>query len=92
MNTVALLMLTVIVCVLSVQAQITVQPADLVFKNGNIYTVDKHKPKAEAVAVKGGRITFVGSNRDVQPYIDDKTQVVDLNGKTMLPGLADAHQ
>ena len=46
-----------------------VPPADLVFKNGNIYTVNDAQPKAEAVAVKGDRIVFVGSNRDVQKYV-----------------------
>jgi predicted amidohydrolase YtcJ len=68
-----------------------VQPADLVFKNGNIYTVNERQPKAEAVAVKGDRIVFVGSNRDVQAYIGDKTRIVDLGGKTMVPGMTDAH-
>ncbi len=69
-----------------------VLPADQVFKNGNIYTVNERQPTAEAVAVKGDRIVFVGSNRDVQKYVGAKTRVVDLNGKTMVPGMADAHQ
>ena len=68
-----------------------VQPADLVFKNGNIYTVNDARPKAEAVAVKGDRIVFVGSNRDVQKYVGAKTRVIDLGGKTMVPGMTDAH-
>jgi predicted amidohydrolase YtcJ len=68
-----------------------VQPADLVFKNGNIYTASDSQPKAEAVAVKADRIVFVGSNRDVQKYVATNTRVVDLNGKTMLPGMTDAH-
>jgi predicted amidohydrolase YtcJ len=68
-----------------------VPPADLVFKNGNIYTVNERQPSAEAVAVKGDRIVFVGSNREVQAYVGAKTRVVDLGGKTMVPGMADAH-
>ncbi|MDQ2976541.1 MAG: amidohydrolase [Acidobacteriota bacterium] len=68
-----------------------VQPADLVFKNGNIYTASDAQPKAEAVAVKGDRIVFVGSNRGVQKYVGTNTRVVDLNRKTMLPGMTDAH-
>jgi len=68
-----------------------VLPADLVFKNGNIYTADDARPKAEAAAVKGDRIIFVGSNREAQKYIGSKTRVIDLAGKTMLPGLTDAH-
>ena len=68
-----------------------VQPADLVFKNGNIYTANDARPKAEAVAIKGDRIIFVGSNREAQKYVGEKTRVVDLGGKTMLPGMTDAH-
>ena len=68
-----------------------VLPADVVFKNGNIYTVNERQPKAEAVAVSGDRIVFVGSNQAVQKYVGAKTRVVDLNGKTMVPGMTDAH-
>ncbi|HEV2826592.1 MAG TPA: amidohydrolase, partial [Pyrinomonadaceae bacterium] len=66
-------------------------PADLVFKNGNVYTVHDRQPTAEAVAITGDRIIFVGSNVEVQKYIDKNTRVIDLAGKTMLPGLTDAH-
>jgi predicted amidohydrolase YtcJ len=65
--------------------------ADLVVKNGNIYTANDARPTAEAVAVKGDRIVFVGSSREVQAYVGPNTRVVDLNGKTMLPGMTDAH-
>ena len=68
------------------------QPADLVLQNGNIYTVDERKPKAEAAAVKADRIVFVGSNRDVQKYIGKTTRVIDLKGRTVVPGLTDSHQ
>jgi predicted amidohydrolase YtcJ len=69
-----------------------VQTADLVFRNGNIYTVSEGQPAAQAVAVKGDRIVFVGSNSGVTKYIGSNTRVIDLAGKTMLPGLTDAHQ
>src|SRR6266542_3191027 len=65
--------------------------ADTVFKNGNIYTVAERQPKAEAVAVKGDRIIFVGSNREAEKYLGSNTRVVDLHGNTLLPGLTDAH-
>ena len=68
------------------------EPSDLVLKNGNIYTVDELKPKAEAVAVKGDRIVFVGSNRDVQKYVGKTTRVIDLKGRTVVPGMTDSHQ
>jgi len=67
------------------------EPADIVFKNGNIYTANARHPNAEAVAVKGDRILFVGSNKDAQKYVGSKTRVVDLQGNTMLPGMTDAH-
>jgi predicted amidohydrolase YtcJ len=68
-----------------------VAPADLVFKNGTIYTVNEKQPTAEAVAVKADRIVFVGSNSDVQKYVGKNTRVVDLHGKAMVPGMTDAH-
>ena len=66
--------------------------ADIVFKNGNVYTVDSKTPRAEAIAVTKDRIVFVGSNADAQKFVGSKTRVVDLKGNTVLPGFADAHQ
>src|SRR5512132_725426 len=63
-------------------AQTTV--TDIVFKNGNIYTVDDRQPRAEAIAVTGNRIVFVGSNRDAQQYVGERTRVIDLQGKTVV--------
>src|SRR5262245_57881436 len=69
-----------------------VEPAELVLKNGNVYTVSDAQPKAEAIAVRYGRIVFVGSNADVKKYEGKKvTRVIDLKGQTVVPGLADAH-
>lgn len=69
-----------------------VEPADIVFKNANVYTVNDAQPKAEAIAVKYGRIVFVGSNADVKKYEGKKvTKIIDLKGATVVPGLADAH-
>ena len=70
---------------------VKVEPADLVFINGNVYTVNDQRPHAEAVAVKLDRIVFVGSNADAKKYQGAKTRVVDLHGATVLPGLTDAH-
>src|SRR5215469_7688205 len=67
------------------------QPADLVLKNANIYTVDEHKPNAQAVAVKGDKVVFVGSDGEVQAYVGQGTRVLDLKGATVVPGLTDAH-
>ena len=70
---------------------IKVEPADLVLKNGNIYTVNDKQPHAEAVAVKGSRIVLAGSNAEAQKYVGAQTRVIDLRGATVVPGLTDAH-
>src|SRR6266513_993342 len=62
---------------------------DLVLTNGNIYPVNAKQPKAEAVAVKGDRILFAGSNEDAKKF--RATLVVDLHGHTLVPGFTDAH-
>lgn len=67
------------------------EKADLAFLNGNIYTLDKNKPLAEAIAIKGNRIFMVGSNEEVMETAGEETLVFDLQGKTVIPGLIDAH-
>ena len=67
------------------------EQADTVFINGNIYTVNDKQPHAEAIAVKGGRIIFVGSNARVKPFQGAATRVIDLHGNTVVPGLTDSH-
>src|SRR5215831_19958777 len=75
----------------SVPSGRAVEPADLVFINGNIYTVNQKAPHAEAVAIKADRILFVGSNAAAKAYQGSKTRVIDLHGATVLPGMTDAH-
>lgn len=65
--------------------------ADLVLKNGIVYTVNDRQPKCEAVAIKGRLIVFAGSNREVARYQGPGTRVIDLKGATVVPGLADSH-
>ena len=65
--------------------------ADTVFTNGRIYTVNARAPLAEAVAVKDGRILEVGSARDVEPLVDERTRVIDLGGAFAMPGFVDDH-
>ncbi|NIM90775.1 MAG: amidohydrolase family protein [Candidatus Aminicenantes bacterium] len=67
------------------------EPADLVLKNGKIVTVDEAKPEAQSLAVRGDKIVAVGSNRQIKPYIDQATKVIDLEGKLAIPGFIDAH-
>lgn len=65
--------------------------ADLVIQNGKVYTVDDKSSMAEAVAVKDGAIVFVGSTADAKSYIGKDTEVMDIEGKMLLPGMIDSH-
>lgn len=65
--------------------------ADQVFFNGEIYTVNKNQPWAQAVAVKDDTIIYVGDDENIQSLINDSTTVTNLEGKMMLPGFHDTH-
>jgi hypothetical protein len=65
--------------------------ADLVLINGKVWTVDKSKPEAQAVAVWQGRILAVGTNEEIRAFVGDQTTVIDLKGKLVLPGFNDNH-
>jgi predicted amidohydrolase YtcJ len=65
--------------------------ADLVLINGTVITVDARDSVVEALAIKDGRIVFAGSNDAVRKYAGDKTQTIDLAGRTATPGLIDTH-
>ena len=65
--------------------------ADLIFVNGAVYTVDATRRWAQAVAARQGRIVAVGSDADVAELRGDRTEVVDLGGRMLLPGFQDAH-
>lgn len=66
-------------------------PADLVFTNGAIYTVNPKQPWVEAVAVVGGKIAWVGDSKDAQRFVGKDTKVVDLKGGYAQPGMVDIH-
>lgn len=66
-------------------------PADKIFVNGTIYTVDESNPKVEAVAVKDGLIQALGSTADIQALTGEQTEVIDLQGKTLTPGIIESH-
>ena len=65
--------------------------ADLVVNNGKIYTLNKQQPWAEAVAIRDGKFVFVGSNEKAMAYVGGSTQVENLSGGMLMPGLIDAH-
>ena len=67
------------------------KPADTVFKNGYVYTVNPGARVAQAVAVRHGKIVYVGSNQGANAFVGPSTKVVKLGGKMVLPGFIDSH-
>ncbi len=67
------------------------QTADLVLHGGKVVTVDETVPEGEALAVLDGRILAVGSDAEIQSYIGEGTQVIDLGGQLAIPGFIDSH-
>ncbi len=67
------------------------ETASLILTNGNVHTLDKENPSAQAVAIKDGKILAVGSNDVVLRFAGEGTQQVDLQGQTLVPGLNDSH-
>ena len=65
--------------------------AELAFLGGSVITVDPSRPRAEAIAVADGRIVAVGTDREVGELIGPTTDVIELEGETVLPGFQDAH-
>ncbi len=67
------------------------ETADTIFINGNIYTVNEAQPRAEAIAVKDGRIVAVGSNADMEQWKGETTEIIDLEGNFAMPGFIEGH-
>jgi predicted amidohydrolase YtcJ len=67
------------------------RPADLVLRGGSVQTMDAVRRWVRAVAVRDGRIALVGTDAEVGPLIGPRTRVVELHGRTVLPGFGDAH-
>ena len=73
-------------------ASLAVARADvLLLKNANLYTANDRQPRAEAVLVRDGRIVFVGAAIEAARLAPSEARVLDLNGRTLLPGLKDSH-
>ena len=66
-------------------------PADTVLHGGTILTVDAKDRVVSAMAIRGGRIVALGSDKAIAAYIGKRTKVIDLAGKTATPGMIDAH-
>src|ERR1051325_11414994 len=66
-------------------------PADLIVTNARIYTVDDAHPRASALAVRDGKVQFVGSDREALALKGASTKMIDGAGRTIIPGMIDAH-
>ena len=91
MNTRTLLAGLLCITLIACSRAPAVEPADLVITGGHVDTMNPAAPSAQAVAVRGGRIVFVGDDAGAQPFIGEKTRVVKADGASVLPGLIDAH-
>jgi hypothetical protein len=67
------------------------EPADRVYKNGVLFTADSRQPAAEAIAIRAGKIVYVGTNAGLAEWTGPSTKTVDLNGRFVMPGLVDGH-
>ncbi len=67
------------------------QAADVVLRNGAVYTMESKNPKAEAIAVTGKKISYVGTNKGAEALIGKNTKVIDLKGQMLLPGFVESH-
>lgn len=76
---------------LSFCRQIFSQTADVIYQNGDVLTMEDSQPNARAIAAKDGKILAVGSAKEVKKYQGKSTELIDLKGKTLLPGFIDAH-
>ncbi len=66
-------------------------PADAVYQNGYVYTLDAHDSVQRAIAVRQGAIVYVGGDPGVKPFIGKRTHITDLQGRMVMPGLVDGH-
>ncbi|MGI8812041.1 MAG: amidohydrolase, partial [Pyrinomonadaceae bacterium] len=64
---------------------------NLILYNGKVFTSDAAQPTAEAIAIRSEHILAVGGNAEIKKLADAKTRLIDLQGKTVIPGINDAH-
>ncbi len=78
-------------CLLGCQSENSKEYADLILTNGNIYTVDSSQPNAEAIAIKGDRIMKLGTSSEIDALKGDSTEIIDLEGRFVMPGFIEGH-
>jgi predicted amidohydrolase YtcJ len=79
------------ICALAIASPAGAQSADTILVNGKILTVDSQFSTREAVGIRDGKITAVGSNTEVRKQAGPRTRVIDLQGRTVIPGFIDSH-
>ena len=79
------------VSVLIVGCGSSVEPVDVVLHNGKIITVDELHPEVQALGIRGDQIVVVGTNEEVDAYIGETTEVIDLEGQLAVPGFIESH-
>src|SRR5262245_26850379 len=84
-------LLSAFVVVLALATSAFAQPADLVLRGGRVITVDKDWRIAQAVTIRDGRFLAVGDDAAIAGHIGPSTQVIELAGRTVVPGLIDSH-
>src|SRR5215207_7534495 len=80
-----------VLVLLTAAAPALAQAPDTVLLNGKVLTVDRESSVREAIAVRDGRIVAVGRTADIRRLAGTSTRVVDLGGRTVIPGLIDSH-
>jgi hypothetical protein len=85
------LLSAILICMLCQACVKSVPEADLIIFGGNIYTVEMGQPKVEALAVKNDKILAVGDLKNIEKYKGAKTELLDLKGKTLIPGFVESH-
>ena len=65
--------------------------ADIIYTNGNVWTVDKANERVSAVAIQGGKIIAAGSDQEMNAFRSEQTTLFDLEGKFMMPGFIEGH-
>ena len=83
-------LLTGLLCLAACAGE-ALEPADLVLRGGTVVTVDDALPEAQALAARAGRIVAVGSDDEIERYVGEGTEVVDLAGRTAIPGFIESH-
>ena len=82
---------TLLAMALAFSSMDSMAAADLVLLNGKLYTADPSQPSAQAMAVEDGKVLKVGTDAEIKALADASTQVIELAGKRLLPGLIDTH-